>query len=188
MTKNELRTQYKSLRRTLSAESVASGSLQIANRVLALPVWEARCFHVFMPIAAQHEVDTEVLLNILLGRDKTVVVSRTIFSERRMEHFVMDESTTFIVNKYGIPEPANGIPVSAKEIDVVFVPLLAFDLAGHRVGYGKGVYDEFLRTCRPDVCKIGLSFFEAVAAIDDVWEGDEPLDYCVTPEKTYRFN
>ena len=70
---------------------------------------------------------------------------------------------------------------------MVFVPLLAFDTQGNRVGYGKGFYDTFLTNCKPETIIIGLSFFEAEAAIEDIFESDVPLNYCVTPEKVYKF-
>jgi len=49
------------------------------------------------------------------------------------------------------------------------------------VGYGKGFYDSFLSRCKPEVIKIGLSFFEAVESITDIRSEDVSLDYCVTP-------
>ena len=64
---------------------------------------------------------------------------------------------------------------------------MAFDGKGNRIGYGKGFYDEFLKNCSKDTLKIGLSFFEAEAAIDGIEPHDIPLDYCVTPEKIYTF-
>jgi 5-formyltetrahydrofolate cyclo-ligase len=70
---------------------------------------------------------------------------------------------------------------------VVFVPLLAFDTLGNRVGYGKGFYDQFLSECQPETIKIGLSFFEAENTITDVFEKDVRLDFCITPKKCYRF-
>ena len=91
------------------------------------------------------------------------------------------------LNTYNIPEPIDGIPIANTSIDVVFVPLLAFDLKGNRVGYGKGFYDNFLADCKPETIKIGLSFFEAEAEIEDVFKNDIPLDYCVTPKQIYTF-
>ena len=73
------------------------------------------------------------------------------------------------------------------EIDLVLVPLLAFDKNGYRVGYGKGYYDKFLSNCRPDVIKIGLSFFDAVDEIEDIDDYDLPLNFCVTPQRLYDF-
>ena len=92
------------------------------------------------------------------------------------------------LNKWGIPEPVNGIEIPATQLDVVFIPLLAFDEKGNRIGYGKGFYDRFLNECKEDVIKVGLSFFEATTTIEDTNANDIPLDFCVTPEKIYRFN
>lgn len=187
MTKNELRSRYKKLRKNLSPEDVAEKSLAIANRLLALPIWENEFFHVFLPIAEMNEVDTEFILHILSGKDKHIVVSKSDFATRHMTHFLLTDATKIKKNEYGIPEPVDGIEIQTKKLDVVFVPLLAFDASGNRIGYGKGFYDKFLAECRPDTVKIGLSFFEAVAPWEDVLESDVKLDYCVTPDRLYRF-
>ena len=187
MTKNELRSRYKKLRKNLSPEDVAEKGLAIANRLLALPIWEKEFFHVFLPIAEMNEVDTEFILHILSGKDKHIVVSKSDFATRHMTHFLLTDATKIKKNEYSIPEPVDGIEIQTKKLDVVFVPLLAFDASGNRIGYGKGFYDKFLAECRPDTVKIGLSFFEAVAPWEDVLESDVKLDYCVTPDRLYRF-
>ena len=56
----------------------------------------------------------------------------------------------------------------------------------NRIGYGKGFYDRFLPSCRPDCKKIGLSFEKPVPEIIPD-EFDIPLDFCITPEKVYDF-
>src|SRR5690606_8946813 len=102
-------------------------------------------------------------------------------------HYMLTDSTIIKPNKWHIPEPVDGLEVSPDKIDVVFMPLLVFDTFGNRIGYGKGYYDNFLKECRPDVIKIGLSFFDPEAKIGDLREGDVPMDYCVTPDKIYSF-
>lgn len=99
---------------------------------------------------------------------------------------VTDDTTIFEANKFGIDEPIDGLPMFPEEIDMVFVPLLAFDKTGNRVGYGKGYYDRFLKECREDIIKIGFSFFEAEEAID-INAFDVKLDYCITPITIYSF-
>ncbi|MGC4022748.1 MAG: 5-formyltetrahydrofolate cyclo-ligase, partial [Cyclobacteriaceae bacterium] len=75
----------------------------------------------------------------------------------------------------------------AEKIDIVIVPLLAFDAAGNRVGYGKGFYDQFLKTCRKDCKKIGLSLFEASQDLISNEEHDVKLDYAITPKGVTSF-
>lgn len=185
--KKELRLHYKNLRAALSIDDIEEKSLAIANEVLQLPIWDKTYYHVFLQIEEQREVNTEYILHLLSGKDKEIVVSKSDFETRKMSHFLLTDNTKIKKNEYNIPEPVNGLPVPSETIEVVFVPLLAFDVFGNRIGYGKGFYDKFLAECKPETIKIGLSFFEAVNQIDDVFESDVKLDYCVTPELTYKF-
>ena len=185
--KEELRPKYKTLRKLLSENDIEEMSLAIANKILTLPIWEKTYFHIFLPITEHHEVNTEFILHLLSGKDKEIIVSKADFSTRNMTHFLLTDNTKIKKNEYGIPEPVDGIEVPSTKIDVVFVPLLAFDKKGHRVGYGKGFYDKFLSECKPDTIKIGLSFFEPEELITDVFESDIKLDYCVTPDSIHAF-
>jgi 5-formyltetrahydrofolate cyclo-ligase len=162
-------------------------SLAIANKVLTLPIWEKTYFHIFLPITEHKEVNTEFILHLLSGKDKEIIISKSDFKTREMTHFLLTDNTKIKKNQYNIPEPVDGLEVPTNKIDVVFVPLLAFDKTGHRAGYGKGFYDKFLSECKPETIKIGLSFFEAEEKIEDVFENDVKLDYCVTPNEVYRF-
>jgi 5-formyltetrahydrofolate cyclo-ligase len=185
--KKELRLHYKNLRKQLSENDIEEKSLAIANNLIGLPIWDKTYYHVFLPIEEQKEVNTEYILHLLSGKDKEIVVSKSDFETRGMSHFLLTDNTKIKKNEYNIPEPVNGLPVPSETIDVVFVPLLAFDILGNRVGYGKGFYDKFLAECKPETIKIGLSFFESEDQIEDVFESDVKLDYCVTPEKIYNF-
>jgi len=188
MNKKQLRIRYKEYRNNLYEQEKQNRSLAIANRVLSLDIWDKTYFHLFLTIEELNEIDTEYILQILMGKDKEIVISKTIFEERRMLHFLLTENTKIKKNAQNIPEPLNGIEVPAYKIDVVFVPLLAFDLDGNRVGYGKGFYDNFLSQCRKDVIKVGLSFYEAEEKIEDVSPLDIRLDFCVTPDRVYGFD
>lgn len=185
--KKELRIKYKALRNQLSDTDLEEMSLAIANKVLQLPIWEKTYFHIFLPITEHKEVNTEYILHLLSGKDKEIIISKSDFKTREMTHFLLTDNTKIKKNEYNIPEPVDGIEVPCKKIEVVFVPLLAIDKFGHRVGYGKGFYDTFLSECTPETIKIGLSFFDAEAKIDGVFENDVKLDYCVTPNGLYEF-
>lgn len=188
MDKKELRKKYKELRNTLSEKEIEEKSLAIANRLLQLDIWDKTYYHLFLTIVEFKEVETEFMLQILAGKDKEIVISKSDFKTNEMTHYLLTDNTKIKKNEYNIPEPINGLEVPVNKIEVVFVPLLAFDLNGNRVGYGKGFYDKFLSKCNPDTIIIGLSFFEAELQIEDIFENDIRLNYCVTPEKIYEFN
>lgn len=187
MNKKELRLKYKSLRNQLSEIEIDDLSLAIANKVLQVPIWEKNYFHIFLPITEHKEVNTEFILHLLSGKDKEIIISKSDFETRVMTHFLLTDNTKIKKNEYNIHEPVDGLEVPTSKIDVVFVPLLAFDKTGHRAGYGKGFYDKFLKECKPETIKIGLSFFDPEDLIDDVFENDVRLDYCVTPNKVFKF-
>jgi len=184
--KQALRFKYKKLRENFSEDSIEEMSLHIANQALKLPIWDKTYYHIFLTISAKKEVNTEYLLHILQGKDKSIIVSKADFDSGEMKHFLLQENTVLKASAYGIPEPVSGIEISPEMLDVVFVPLLAYDQKGNRVGYGKGYYDRFLAKCSPNTIFVGLSFFEPEPEI--FFEAtDVPLNYCITQNKTYNF-
>ncbi|WP_422106943.1 5-formyltetrahydrofolate cyclo-ligase [Winogradskyella sp.] len=187
MTKSEIRKKYKSLRKVLPLQNIEDDSLAIANQLLQLNIWDKLVYHLFLTIEEQKEINTAYILSILSGKDKNIVVSKSNFEDCSMSHYLLTDSTTIKKNAYNIPEPVDGIAIIPSQIDVVFVPLLAFDKHGNRVGYGKGFYDRFLAECRPETIKIGLSLFEAEDETITASEADVKLDYCVTPNRVFQF-
>ncbi|WP_394974589.1 5-formyltetrahydrofolate cyclo-ligase [uncultured Croceitalea sp.] len=186
MNKIELRKTYKNKRESLSFNTIQSKSLKISNHILQMNIWSISYYHIFLTITESKEIDTSYLLTLLQGKDKNVIIPKVV-SEDEVQNYLLTDNTVFRKSKWNIPEPEDGIVINDNQIEVVFVPLLAFDLSGNRVGYGKGFYDNFLKKCNPGVIKIGLSFFEAEEKIDGVSSNDIPLNYCVTPNKIYEF-
>ena len=187
MTKSKLRKKYKQLRSQLSETEIDDLSFEISNTLLKLDIWKHSFYHSFLTIEENKEVNTNYLLSILSGKDKNTVVSKCDFATGLMTHFLLTDNTTLKKNVINIPEPLDGIEIDNSKIDVVFIPLLAFDKHGNRVGYGKGYYDRFLANCKPETIKIGLSFFEAEEIISDISIYDIKLDYCVTPKEIIAF-
>ncbi|MDF0715037.1 5-formyltetrahydrofolate cyclo-ligase [Muricauda sp. 334s03] len=187
MLKHELRKKYKNLRTEVSPEQVLDLSLVLANSLLQIPIWDFFYYHIFLSIEEKSEVDTLPIITLLQGKDKNVVVPK-VAGNISMENYLLTDNTSLKKSAWGVPEPMDGIEIPENKIDVVFVPLLAFDSLGNRVGYGKGFYDTLLNKCKKEIVKIGLSFFTVEdEPISDVNENDVRLDYCVTPEKVYAF-
>lgn len=187
MLKRELRKKYKDLRADLTPIQASDFSLILANELLQIPIWDFFYYHIFLSMEDKIEVDTLPLITLLQGKDKNIVVPK-VAGPNSMENYLLTDSITIKKSSYGVPEPVDGIEIPESKIDVVFIPLLAFDTIGNRVGYGKGYYDTFLNKCKKETVKIGLSFFgPETDPITDINENDVRLDYCVTPKKTYIF-
>ena len=160
--------------------------MAILENLRSMAIWDYNYYHLFLSIDEKKEIHTDSLVSLLWARNKIIVVPK-IAGNSDLEHFELQKDSKLLKNKWGIPEPVGGTMVKEELIDLVFIPLLAFDKQGHRVGYGKGYYDKFLESCRTDVIKVGLSLFEATESISDISETDIALDYCVTPLKIYSF-
>jgi 5-formyltetrahydrofolate cyclo-ligase len=185
-TKSEIRAIYKQKRALLDHLTIENLSIDIANQLLKVPIWEKNVFHLFLTNKKQKEIDTTFIIQILMGKDKEIVIPK-MNKDHSLSHYLLTDNTKLFTNKYGIPEPINGILIPPNTLEVVFVPLLVYDFSGNRIGYGKGFYDQFLKDCNPNIVKIGLSFFEPEPLFECIEDHDEKLDYVVTPNKIYQF-
>lgn len=184
MNKSEFRIKYKNLRVQISEEDIEDLSIEIANQALQLPIWNFNNYHIFLPIPNKKEVNTEYILHVLQGKDKSIIVPKAHIETGEMSHILLQDNTVLKPSNYQVPEPVSGIEIAPSQIEVVFVPLLAYDKKGNRLGYGKGFYDRFLAQCQPEALFIGLSLFEPEENIP-FEETDVPLHFCVTPKKVY---
>ena len=185
LTKLALRKSFLKKRIALSDQEHEDKSFAIANNCLKLPIWHLEYYHIYLPIKAKAEIDTTLILTLLQGKDKQVILPRTKGSE--LEHILLTDITKLKINGLGIPEPEKGIKISPEQIDVIFLPLLAWDKSGNRLGYGKGFYDNFLSLCKKNTIKVGLSFFDPVEMIIDIRSEDIQMDFCVNPEGIKKF-
>ena len=189
MTKSELRKLYKEKRGQLSAKDINRFNDLILIHFQHLDLPFIYYLHAYMAIEENSEVPTDQLVSFMEFRnpDMKVIVPKADFTSGELSHYLLDDNTVFEKNEYNIPEPVNGEIILVDKIDLVLVPLLAFDEKGYRLGYGKGFYDRFLSQCNQDTLKIGLSYFDAVESISDTHQFDLPLTHCVTPHRIYEF-
>lgn len=190
MTKDEFREIYREKRKALSREEVEIGSQKIAELFFReISIGQNNMLHIFLPIRKLNEINTFHIINPLKkANNSSICFPRIKAGTNEMEHILLDKTTCLEENSFGIPEPMDGQRILIKDIDIVLIPLLAFDTLGYRLGYGKGFYDKFLAECSPKAQFIGLSLFgpETNPLPKDDW--DIPLDACITPTEVYRFN
>jgi 5-formyltetrahydrofolate cyclo-ligase len=190
MTKADLRRAALARRRALPEAEVARLSAALWEQLrTGFPVPEWRWLHLFLPIPQQHEPDTWPLIRQLWAEQPYLQLAVPVVQPdgHALRHFHLTPDTRLVANRWHIPEPVGATEVQPGQLDAVLVPLLAFDEAGHRVGYGKGFYDRFMIECRPGALRIGVSLEPPVPRIADAWAGDVRLHACLTPERLWRF-
>lgn len=183
-----MRKLYLQRRKELSPGEIEAKTLAIARNFSALDFSAVRYLHLFYPIVAKSEFNSLVLADWIraVHPEIKLVLSKSDLLANTLSHFIWNQKTKLAVNQWGITEPEAGVSVSPEQLDMVLIPLLAFDQKGNRVGYGKGFYDRFLSECRSGIQKVGVSFFPPVEEITDLNEFDIPVDICITPEKVWK--
>lgn len=184
MKKSALRQQYLALRTALSEADYRQKNQQLVEQLFARYSFaQFRTVHCFIPSVRQREVDTWPIIRRLWAMPSVcVLVPKCDTKKRMLTHHALTPDTALENNRWGIPEPLHSPTYSPQAIDLVLVPLLVVDQRGHRVGYGKGFYDQFLKECRADTLKVGLSLFPPVDRIEDIFAGDVALEAVVVPE------
>ncbi len=186
MLKAELRKKYTQKRKALSRDEafLLSGKI-FENFIQYFKPEESEKVHVFIPISARKEIDTQIFIDYFLGRNIRVYVPKIVGN--KLLNIEIFEDTLFETNKWGISEPVSSEDSGESAFDYVITPLLYCDRIGNRVGYGKGFYDGLFQSISVEAKKIGVNYFNPDEYVDDVWENDIPLDYLVTPTEVLSF-
>jgi 5-formyltetrahydrofolate cyclo-ligase len=186
MIKSELRKAAFKHRNSLSGQEVTRLTLLLLERFKTFDFSNVRTVHLFLPIVEKKEPDTFLFIDWLRQQhpEILIIVPKADFLTSGMTHHLYHAKDELSKSSFNILEPVDSEHY-AGAIDLVLIPLLAFDAKGYRVGYGKGFYDRFLKDL--NTLKIGLSFFEASDPIEDVNEQDVGMDGCITPERIYTF-
>ena len=177
--KNKIKESILEKRNSLPKESILEKSRKIENNLFNLSQFKKSKVIMFF-VSFNSEVNTHDMIRKSL-QSKTVAVPKV--AEHEIEpSVILDIDSLVASGKFGILEPIEPMKIAYKNIDLVLVPGLAFDREGHRIGYGFGYYDKFLRKV-PRAAKIGLCFdFQVVDRIPRE-EHDVPVDMIVTEER-----
>ena len=118
-------------------------------------------------VSMRDEAGTEAILDWCFASGKTVAVPKT--AGGTLEFHEIHSRRDLVPGHFGVLEPAGGRMIEPEQIEMMLVPLSAFDAAGNRTGYGKGYYDSILKRCPR---KAGLAYpQQQVEQIDaDPWD------------------
>lgn len=166
-------------RNSLSKEEIIEKSKKIENNLLNLQQYKNAKTIMFF-VSFNSEVNTHNMIRNSL-KNKTVIVPKVVQNEIEPS-VIIDFDNLIPSGKFGIFEPIEAMKIAYKNINLVLVPGIAFDKEGHRIGFGFGYYDKFLRKV-PKAIKIGLCFdFQVVDKVPRE-EHDVPVDLIVTEER-----
>jgi 5-formyltetrahydrofolate cyclo-ligase len=174
MPKNKLRQAIFEKRKSLSLEEASERSRIIIEKLKKDEDYINSKIVMFY-VSKNNEVHTHDLIKEAL-KEKKVIVPKV--ADRGILCCELSEFEKMDFGCYGILEPTDEILCNTDDIDLIIVPGIVFDNSGHRVGYGKGYYDNLLKKAR---CKkIGLAYdFQVIEKIPkDEW--DEKMDKVIT--------
>jgi 5-formyltetrahydrofolate cyclo-ligase len=191
MNKSTLRRQLKAARNTFTLtdrRKAGRASLRLALRHGLL--LRAQRIAFYLPQGG--EFDAHPLLNQALWMQRDCYLPVLPLRGRVMRFGRVSRHTRMRPNRYGIPEPLDARPLRARQLDLLLMPLVGFDSAGHRLGMGGGYYDATLaymqhrRSWRkPRLVGLAYECQRVEKLPHEPW--DMPLDAVLTERHLYRF-
>ncbi len=150
--------------------------------------------HFAIYLDADGELPTGLIIQHLLSYRKRVYLPVLYpFGKNRLWFVAFDKNSRKKINRFKIIEPA-GIArrKPAVNIDVIFMPLVAFDTNGNRLGMGGGFYDRTLSDCKkqgknkkPLLIGLAHELQKTTRLQTNKW--DIPLDSVITKQQLYKF-
>lgn len=193
--KADVRKQMAQKRNSLSTEERKLKSEAACEKAkVLLDNLSIKTFMVYIPFRS--ELDLSALIEWGWQTSRDVIVPRCVYDDRSMTLHLLRSWDELIPGTYGIMEP-NPLLTPTINIElvpeIVFVPGLAFDKNGGRLGYGAGYYDRFATTLleRSDTDPslrtlwIGTAFEEQVIDKVPMEDHDLPLDGILTEQGVY---
>ncbi|SHK14707.1 5-formyltetrahydrofolate cyclo-ligase [Thermocrinis minervae] len=176
--KKSIRSLLLEKRKSLDKDLYSYLSAKVVDNCLRfIETKRPRTVLLFWPIAG--EPDIRPLFDHLLQREDLTLTLPKV-EDDDLSLYAIKSLEDLQVGKYKVMEPINGLRIEPQQVDLAFVPGLAFDLKGYRLGFGKGFYDKLLPRIRGE--KVGVCFsFQVLEELPrDTW--DVPVDYILTED------
>ena len=175
MDKAALRREIREKKRAMSPEEMESRSARLGELFVQTEAYrKAKTIYGYMPY--NQEVRTIPIMEKALRDGKKIAVPK-VYGDT-MRFIYLDDLTQVEKSDMGIPEPVADEPVAEDKTALVLMPGLAFDEAGHRIGYGGGFYDKFL-VAEPNHPTVALCYDFQMFAHLDTEEFDIPVDMVI---------
>ncbi|MDE0084911.1 MAG: 5-formyltetrahydrofolate cyclo-ligase [Candidatus Poribacteria bacterium] len=138
---------------------------------------------VMVYFSMKSEVETQELIETLFNQERQIIAPVVgTESGKLVPRCIQNLKKDLVQHRFGMLEPNETCPIFPPDkLQLIFVPGIAFDLNGYRLGYGKGFYDRFLPTC-PNAVTIGIAFQEQI--VEDMYPQpwDVPVQHIFTED------
>ncbi|PID41690.1 MAG: 5-formyltetrahydrofolate cyclo-ligase [Proteobacteria bacterium] len=194
--KKLLRSAMRKRRRSLGRRDQSLNSRLLRNQLCKLPDFR-HCKKIALYLANDGEIDPVCAVRFLWETGKQVYLPVLHPLGKRLLYFIpFTPETRLIRNKYGIHEPEAQLTrrIPAWSLDMVLLPLVAFDRSGGRLGMGGGYYDRTFRFLlnnnnqsppfRTNLIGLAHSFQEVETLPTEEW--DVPLAYIATEKELFQ--
>lgn len=190
LNRQDIRQHVRHLRRNLTSEQQAVAADLLAEHALNFaPIAHAQHIALFLPVDG--ELNTRPLIAKLWQQKKQVCLPVLHpFSPGNLLFLRYTPETQLIPNKLRIPEPPLDITqlVTLDQLDVMLVPLVAFDHDGQRLGMGGGFYDRTLQNWQQHgFLPVGLAHDCQRVERLPVAAWDVPLPAILTPSRLWQW-
>ena len=185
--KPQIRSTLRTRRRKLPDRERLAAGFAITSHILSLPHWQ-QVQHCALYIDSDGEVPTEPLAQELRSADKILWLP-VVQADKTLAFARWDEDSPLVANRYGIPEPGPQQPrQDIEKMDWIFMPLVAWDRSGTRLGMGGGYYDRSLPDERRGPIRIGIGYsFQEISELPrEPW--DRAMDFVLTEIGPVRSN
>ena len=177
MEKVSIRKQFLDCRKQLDLSAHSRASQQIQQQLIASECFvRAKTLALYSPI--NNEVATEQIFSAAKKLDKQIYYPRVAGNE--FSFFKVGTLDELLQGAFGVAEPVSAEKISVTDLDLVVVPGVAFDLRGHRLGYGRGFYDRQLVGKPAKTASVGLCFDFQLCDSLPVEAHDQVLDFIAT--------
>mgnify|MGYP001437148863 CR=1 FL=1 len=188
--KQTLKSEISEKRKALSKEEIKEKSSKIKENLYSLEEFK-KAKNILFYVSFNDEVDThEIIKELLANKEKNIIVPYVVKNNPILQLSEIKNFNELEPKTWGILEPKDEFirKFDIENVDLVIIPGIVFDQNGHRIGYGYGYYDRFLKKLDKNVVKIGFGFeFQIVDKIPEE-KHDVPVDIMVTEKRVINCN
>lgn len=190
--RKQIRQQVRKARQQLSAEAQHQAAEALVQQAKQFPELQ-QALHIALYLSNDGELDTAALLQYLQQQGKTLYLPVLHpFTAGYLLFQRYDAQTPMHLNQFGIREPKPDVTaiMLPAQLDVIFMPLVAFDVQGQRLGMGGGFYDRTLSVLpktsqKPLLVGLAHQCQQVETVPTEPW--DVPLPLVLTPNQLWDF-